>query len=162
MKSMRPPLAAIFFMTYFYRAMGAPWPLGPPGSATAAHELSLSIPSILFTSCSDTINETWWYQLTITEATIRRSTMLVNLPSIHKNCGFHLKRNKSITKSENTFRFQNKIFKSIHNITNKWIELPKSYNTRSRTYVAMMNNKEEIWWFGPEDISWASFADSLV
>ena len=26
MKSMWPPLAAIFFMTYFYRALGGPWP----------------------------------------------------------------------------------------------------------------------------------------
>ena len=34
MKSMRPPLAAIFFMTYFHRA-GGPWPpRPPPGSAT--------------------------------------------------------------------------------------------------------------------------------
>ena len=36
MKSMQPPSAAIFFMTYFYRARGGgpwpPWP--PPGSAT--------------------------------------------------------------------------------------------------------------------------------
>ena len=30
MKSMRPPLAAIFFMTYFYRARGGPWPPRPP------------------------------------------------------------------------------------------------------------------------------------
>ena len=29
MKSMRPPSAAIFFMTYFYRA-GGPWPPRPP------------------------------------------------------------------------------------------------------------------------------------
>ena len=29
MKSMWPPLAAIFFMTYFYRA-GGPWPPRPP------------------------------------------------------------------------------------------------------------------------------------
>ena len=34
MKSMRPPSAAIFFMTYFYRAEGGHGPLGPPGSAT--------------------------------------------------------------------------------------------------------------------------------
>ena len=35
MKSMRPPSAAIFFMTYFYRAGGGPWPpWPPPGSAT--------------------------------------------------------------------------------------------------------------------------------
>ena len=35
MKSMQPPSAAIFFMTYFYRT-GAPWPprAPPPGSAT--------------------------------------------------------------------------------------------------------------------------------
>ena len=34
MKSMHPPLAAIFFMTFFYRA-GRPWsPRHPPGSAT--------------------------------------------------------------------------------------------------------------------------------
>ena len=33
MKSMRPPLATIFFMTYFHRA-GGPWPPRPPGSAT--------------------------------------------------------------------------------------------------------------------------------
>ena len=30
MKSMWPPLAAIFFMTYFYRAGGGHGPLGPP------------------------------------------------------------------------------------------------------------------------------------
>ena len=30
MKSMRPPLAAIFFMTYFHRARGAMVPSGPP------------------------------------------------------------------------------------------------------------------------------------
>ena len=30
MKSMRPPLAAIFFMTYFHRARGGPWPPWPP------------------------------------------------------------------------------------------------------------------------------------
>ena len=30
MKSMRPPLAAIFFMTYFHRARGGHGPLGPP------------------------------------------------------------------------------------------------------------------------------------
>ena len=30
MKSMRPPSAAIFFMTYFYRARGGHGPLGPP------------------------------------------------------------------------------------------------------------------------------------
>ena len=30
MKSMRPPLAAIFFMTYFHRAGGGHGPLGPP------------------------------------------------------------------------------------------------------------------------------------
>ena len=35
MKSMRPPLVAIFFMTYFYRARGGHGPLAPPGSATA-------------------------------------------------------------------------------------------------------------------------------
>ena len=36
MKSMWPPLAAIFFMTYLYRAGGAWPPLGtPPGSTTA-------------------------------------------------------------------------------------------------------------------------------
>ena len=29
MKSMWPPLAAIFFMTNFYRAGGTPWPLDP-------------------------------------------------------------------------------------------------------------------------------------
>ena len=29
MKSMQPPLADIFFMTYFYRA-GVPWPPCPP------------------------------------------------------------------------------------------------------------------------------------
>ena len=35
MKSMRPPSAAIFFMTYFHRARGGHGPLGPPpGSAT--------------------------------------------------------------------------------------------------------------------------------
>ena len=35
MKSMRAPLAAIFFMTYFHRP-GGPWPPRPPlGSATA-------------------------------------------------------------------------------------------------------------------------------
>ena len=35
MKSMWPPLAAIFFMTYFYRAWGGAWPpRHPPGSAT--------------------------------------------------------------------------------------------------------------------------------
>ena len=36
MKSMWPPSAAIFFMTYFYRARGGHGPLGPPppGSAT--------------------------------------------------------------------------------------------------------------------------------
>ena len=35
MKSMRPPLAAIFFMTYFHRAGGAMAPSAPlPGSAT--------------------------------------------------------------------------------------------------------------------------------
>ena len=37
MKSMRPPSAAIFFMTYFYRAGGGGHgPLGSPGSATAS------------------------------------------------------------------------------------------------------------------------------
>ena len=35
MKSMRPPLAAIFFMTYFHRGRGGHGPLAPPGSATA-------------------------------------------------------------------------------------------------------------------------------
>ena len=30
MKSMWPPLAAIFFMTYFYRAWGGHGPLGTP------------------------------------------------------------------------------------------------------------------------------------
>ena len=30
MKSMRLPLAAIFFMTYFHRARGGPWPPRPP------------------------------------------------------------------------------------------------------------------------------------
>ena len=30
MESMRPPLAAIFFMTYFHRARGGHGPLGPP------------------------------------------------------------------------------------------------------------------------------------
>ena len=35
MKSMRPPSAAIFLMTYFHRARGGPWPpRPPPGSAT--------------------------------------------------------------------------------------------------------------------------------
>ena len=36
MKSMWPPLVAIFFMTYFYRAGGGGGhgPLGLPGSAT--------------------------------------------------------------------------------------------------------------------------------
>ena len=34
MKSMQPPLAAIFFMTYFHRARGAMAPSPPPGSAT--------------------------------------------------------------------------------------------------------------------------------
>ena len=35
MKSMRPPSAAIFFMTYFHRAGGgAMAPSAPPGSAT--------------------------------------------------------------------------------------------------------------------------------
>ena len=36
MKSMWPPLAAIFFMTYLYRAVGGHGPLGTPlpGSAT--------------------------------------------------------------------------------------------------------------------------------
>ena len=34
MKSMRPSLAAIFFMTNFYRARGGHGPLGPTGSAT--------------------------------------------------------------------------------------------------------------------------------
>ena len=35
MKSMRPPSAAIIFMTYFYRAgVGRGGPLGPSGSAT--------------------------------------------------------------------------------------------------------------------------------
>ena len=37
MKSMRPPLAAIFFMTYFYRVEGGGrvyGPFGPTGSAT--------------------------------------------------------------------------------------------------------------------------------
>ena len=31
---MRPPLAAIFFMTYFHRARGAMAPSAPPGSTT--------------------------------------------------------------------------------------------------------------------------------
>ena len=44
MKSMWPPLVAIFFMTYFYRAGGA-WP-SPPGSATGTNEpVSVSISS---------------------------------------------------------------------------------------------------------------------
>ena len=34
MKSMRPNLAAIFYMTYFYRAGGGHGPLASPGSAT--------------------------------------------------------------------------------------------------------------------------------
>ena len=34
MKSIRPPSAAIFFMTNFYRASRGHGPLGPPGSAT--------------------------------------------------------------------------------------------------------------------------------
>ena len=34
MKSMQLPLAAIFFMTNFYRARGGHGPLSPPGSAT--------------------------------------------------------------------------------------------------------------------------------
>ena len=38
MKSMRPPLVAIFFMTYFYRTGGGgAWPPRPPGSATELH-----------------------------------------------------------------------------------------------------------------------------
>ena len=37
MKSMRPPLAAISFITYFYRDRGH-GPLGPPGSATVVKE----------------------------------------------------------------------------------------------------------------------------
>ena len=37
MKSMRPPSAAIFFVTYFHRARVGPWPpRPPPGSATVA------------------------------------------------------------------------------------------------------------------------------
>ena len=35
MKSMWPPLAAIFFMTNFYRAGGAMAPSATPGSSTA-------------------------------------------------------------------------------------------------------------------------------
>ena len=35
MKSMWPPLVAIFFMTYLYRAGGTMAPSAPPGSATA-------------------------------------------------------------------------------------------------------------------------------
>ena len=30
MKSMQPPSAAIFFMTFFYKAGGSPGPVGPP------------------------------------------------------------------------------------------------------------------------------------
>ena len=45
MKSMRPPLAAIFFMTYFDRAgrggKGGMTPRPLPGSATAQIELSI-------------------------------------------------------------------------------------------------------------------------
>ena len=39
MKSMWPPDAAIFFMTYFYRAGGGTWSPrpSPPGSATDVH-----------------------------------------------------------------------------------------------------------------------------
>ena len=41
MKSMWPPLAAIFFMTCFYRARGGPWPpRPPPGSATVIYCLN--------------------------------------------------------------------------------------------------------------------------
>ena len=36
MKSMRPPLVVIFFMTYFHRAGGRHGPLGPPGIVTPA------------------------------------------------------------------------------------------------------------------------------
>ena len=36
MKSIWPPLAAIFFMTYLYKAGGGMAPSAPPGSATDA------------------------------------------------------------------------------------------------------------------------------
>ena len=41
MKSMWPPLAAIFFMTHFYRAGGGGMaPSAPPGSATASNNMT--------------------------------------------------------------------------------------------------------------------------
>ena len=41
MKSMWPPLAAIFFMTYFHRAGG---PSAPPGSATGTYHHAPPLP----------------------------------------------------------------------------------------------------------------------
>ena len=41
MKSMRMPLAGIFFMTYFHRAGGGHGRLGPPGSATGMHSIGI-------------------------------------------------------------------------------------------------------------------------
>ena len=57
MKSMRPPSAAIFFMTYFYRARGGPWPpWPPPGSATGTLRESDVILNAEFTlNTSDTL-----------------------------------------------------------------------------------------------------------
>ena len=52
MKSMRPPLVAIFYMTYFHRA-GRPWPPHPPPDpllhlvATEAHTVNNRAVSIL-------------------------------------------------------------------------------------------------------------------
>ena len=43
MKSMRPPLGAIFFMTYFHRAGGGACPPRPPRSATASWSVTLAI-----------------------------------------------------------------------------------------------------------------------
>ena len=54
MKCMRPPLVAIFFMTYFHRARGAKAPFGPPppGSTTGLGHVSLSLCQGIVWICS--------------------------------------------------------------------------------------------------------------
>ena len=58
MKSMRPPLVAIFFMTYFYRAKESPWPRWPtPESATAFINIEMTMHNGVFPKWSRTLVE---------------------------------------------------------------------------------------------------------